>query len=117
MTAVSKADAARTITVATGVGEPRPSDRERRAPDHERTAVDRGEPKRVVVTRSEATDGPLSSELRNLGLPVLGGISVLGHPPLIQRLMVAMRFSAAVMALVVIYGGLMLHILHSAALI
>ncbi|HEY0341595.1 MAG TPA: uroporphyrinogen-III synthase [Steroidobacteraceae bacterium] len=25
----------------------------------------------VVVTRSEATDGPLSSELRNLGLPVL----------------------------------------------
>jgi uroporphyrinogen-III synthase len=30
-----------------------------------------GEPKRVVVTRSEASDGPLSSELRNLGLPVL----------------------------------------------
>ena len=29
------------------------------------------EPKRVVVTRSEASDGPLSSELRNLGLPVL----------------------------------------------
>ena len=29
------------------------------------------EPKRVVVTRSEAGDGPLSSELRNLGLPVL----------------------------------------------
>jgi uroporphyrinogen-III synthase len=29
------------------------------------------EPKRVVVTRSEANDGPLSSELRNLGLPVL----------------------------------------------
>jgi polysaccharide chain length determinant protein (PEP-CTERM system associated) len=56
-------------------------------------------------------------DLRNLGLPVLGGISVLGHPPLIQRLMVAMRFGAAVMALVVIYGGLMLHILHSAALI
>jgi uroporphyrinogen-III synthase len=33
-------------------------------------ATDR-EPKRVVVTRSEASDGPLSSELRNLGLPVL----------------------------------------------
>jgi uroporphyrinogen-III synthase len=30
-----------------------------------------GEQKRVVVTRSEASDGPLSSELRNLGLPVL----------------------------------------------
>jgi uroporphyrinogen-III synthase len=29
------------------------------------------EPKRVVVTRSEASDGPLSSELRNLGLLVL----------------------------------------------
>ena len=29
------------------------------------------EPKRVVVTRSEASDGPLSSELRNLGLRVL----------------------------------------------
>jgi uroporphyrinogen-III synthase len=33
-------------------------------------AADR-EPKRVVVTRSEASDGPLSSELRSLGLPVL----------------------------------------------
>jgi uroporphyrinogen-III synthase len=29
------------------------------------------EPPRVVVTRSESNDGPLSSELRNLGLPVL----------------------------------------------
>ena len=29
------------------------------------------EPMRVVVTRSEAGDGPLSSELRSLGLPVL----------------------------------------------
>jgi len=29
------------------------------------------EPKPVVVTRAEAVDGPLSSELRNLGLPVL----------------------------------------------
>ncbi len=28
-------------------------------------------PPRVVVTRSEPSDGPLSSELRNLGLPVL----------------------------------------------
>lgn len=33
--------------------------------------ADSNEPKRVVVTRSEASDGPLSSELRNLGLPVL----------------------------------------------
>ena len=32
---------------------------------------DSGEPRRVVVTRSEAADGPLSSELRSLGLAVL----------------------------------------------
>lgn len=46
------------------------ADREPRASDRERTPTDR-EPKHVVVTRSEARDGPLSSELRNLGLPVL----------------------------------------------
>jgi polysaccharide chain length determinant protein (PEP-CTERM system associated) len=56
-------------------------------------------------------------DLRSLGLPVLGGISVLGNPPFLQRFMVALRFGAAVMALMVIYGGLMVHILHSAALI
>jgi polysaccharide chain length determinant protein (PEP-CTERM system associated) len=56
-------------------------------------------------------------DLRNLGLPVLGGISLLGQAPFLQRLMIAVRFSAAVMALMVIYGGLMVHILHSAALI
>ena len=44
-------------------GESRPTDRDSRPADRE--------PKRVVVTRSEASDGPLSSELRNLGLPVL----------------------------------------------
>jgi hypothetical protein len=56
-------------------------------------------------------------DLRSLGLPVLGGISVLGRRPSLQRLMIAVRFSVAVMALMVIYGGLMVHILHSAALI
>lgn len=56
-------------------------------------------------------------QLRNLGLPVLGGISTLGQPPLLQRLLVAARFSAAVVALVGVYGGLMLHILRAAALI
>jgi uroporphyrinogen III methyltransferase / synthase len=44
-------------------GESRPADRERSPADHV--------PQHVVVTRSEARDGPLSSELRNLGLPVL----------------------------------------------
>ena len=56
-------------------------------------------------------------ELRTLGLPVLGGISVLGLAPLRQRLMTALRFGAAVAVLVVVYGGLMVHILRSAALI
>ncbi len=56
-------------------------------------------------------------DLRNLGLPVVGGISILGQPPFLQRVMIAARFSAAVMALMVIYGGLMVHLLRSVALI
>jgi polysaccharide chain length determinant protein (PEP-CTERM system associated) len=56
-------------------------------------------------------------ELRNLGLPVLGGISVLGLLPFRQRLMTVMRFGAAVAVLVGVYGGLVVHILRSAALI
>lgn len=56
-------------------------------------------------------------DLRNLGLPVLGGISILGLPPLRQRIMMVVRFGAAVAVLVAIYGGLMVHILRSAALI
>jgi polysaccharide chain length determinant protein (PEP-CTERM system associated) len=56
-------------------------------------------------------------ELRTLGLPVLGGISVLGMAPFRQRLMTGMRFGAAVTVLMVVYGGLMVHILRSAALI
>jgi hypothetical protein len=56
-------------------------------------------------------------DLRTLGLPVLGGISVLGLVPLRVRLMAALRFGAAVATLVCIYGGLMIHILRSAALI
>ncbi|MDB5401309.1 MAG: protein tyrosine kinase modulator [Acetobacteraceae bacterium] len=56
-------------------------------------------------------------ELRNLGLPVLGGISVLGLVPFRQRLVAVLRFGAAVAVLVGIYGGLVVHILRSAALI
>jgi uncharacterized protein involved in exopolysaccharide biosynthesis len=56
-------------------------------------------------------------DLRKLGLPVLGGISILGLAPLRQRLMTVLRFGAAVGALVCIYGGLAIHILRSAALI
>src|SRR6185437_1006359 len=43
-------------------------------------------------------------DLRSLGLPVLGGISVLGLAPLRQRLMIAARFATAVVVLVGIYG-------------
>lgn len=56
-------------------------------------------------------------DLRRLGLPVLGGISVLGMAPLRQRLLAVMRFGAAVGVLVCIYGGLLIHILRSSALI
>ncbi len=56
-------------------------------------------------------------ELRNLGLPVLGGISVLGHVPLRQRLMAGARFGAAIAVLICVYGGLIVHVLRNAALI
>jgi polysaccharide chain length determinant protein (PEP-CTERM system associated) len=55
--------------------------------------------------------------LRQLGLPVLGGISILGLIPLRQRLMTVLRFSAAIAVLVGVYGSLVVHILRSAALI
>jgi polysaccharide chain length determinant protein (PEP-CTERM system associated) len=57
------------------------------------------------------------NDLRTLGLPVLGGISVLGLAPLRQQLMVVFRFGAALTALVCIYAGLIVHVLRSAALI
>ena len=56
-------------------------------------------------------------DLRGLGLPVLGGISVLGMAPLRQRFMSVLRFGFAVAVLVGIYGGLMVQILRTAALI
>ncbi len=55
--------------------------------------------------------------LRQLGLPVLGGISILGLIPFRQRLMSVLRFSGAIAVLVGVYGGLVVHILRSAALI
>jgi polysaccharide chain length determinant protein (PEP-CTERM system associated) len=58
-----------------------------------------------------------ADDLRSLGLPVLGGISVLGMAPFRQRLMTVMRFGAAVAVLVMVYGGLMVHILRAAAII
>jgi polysaccharide chain length determinant protein (PEP-CTERM system associated) len=56
-------------------------------------------------------------ELRSLGLPVLGGISVLGMAPLRERLMTVVRFGAALAVLVGAYGGLIMHVLRSSAMI
>ncbi|MGD0432191.1 MAG: XrtA system polysaccharide chain length determinant [Acetobacteraceae bacterium] len=56
-------------------------------------------------------------DLRALGLPVLGGISVLGMTPFRQRLMAGLRFSAALAVLIGVYGMLMGRIMLSAALI
>ena len=56
-------------------------------------------------------------DLRSLGLPVLGGISVLGLASLRQRLMAAGRLAAAVAVLVCVYGGIVVHLLRSTALI
>jgi polysaccharide chain length determinant protein (PEP-CTERM system associated) len=58
-----------------------------------------------------------ADDLRSLGLPVLGGISVLGLASLRQRLTIVARFGVAVVLLVGIYGGLLVHILRSSALI
>jgi len=58
-----------------------------------------------------------ADDLRSLGLPVLGGISILKLASLRQRLTTAARFAVAVVLLVGIYGGLLVHILRSAALI
>jgi polysaccharide chain length determinant protein (PEP-CTERM system associated) len=54
-------------------------------------------------------------DLRDLGLPVLGGISVVRTRSIVRRLMLFMRFATAVGVLVLIYGGLVLHVLRSSA--
>ncbi|HEY3845577.1 MAG TPA: XrtA system polysaccharide chain length determinant, partial [Acetobacteraceae bacterium] len=58
-----------------------------------------------------------ADDLRSLGMPVLGGISILGLASFRQRLTIAARFGVAVVLLVGIYGGLIVHILRSSALI
>jgi polysaccharide chain length determinant protein (PEP-CTERM system associated) len=58
-----------------------------------------------------------ADDLRSLGLPVLGGISMLSLAPLRQRFMAALRFATAVAILVCVYGGLVAHILRPTALI
>ncbi|HEX4171862.1 MAG TPA: XrtA system polysaccharide chain length determinant [Acetobacteraceae bacterium] len=56
-------------------------------------------------------------QLRDLGLPVLGAISLLDEPPFMERLMSSLRFSAAVIGLVGVFGGLMFHTVWATALI
>jgi len=58
-----------------------------------------------------------ADDLRSLGLPVLGGISILGLASLRQRLTTVARFGVAVVLLIGIYGGLLVHILRSSAMI
>jgi len=54
-------------------------------------------------------------DLRDLGLPVLGGISIIRTRSIFRRMMVFMRFAMALGVLVLIYGGLVLHVLRGSA--
>ncbi len=53
-------------------------------------------------------------DLRSIGLPVLGAISMLGAPPRRERIMAAIRFSAAVLLLFATFAGIMAQIFQSA---
>jgi len=56
-------------------------------------------------------------DLRSLGLPVLGGISLLTAIPLHRRLMAVTSFGIAVVVLISLYGGLMFRILRATAVV
>ncbi len=56
-------------------------------------------------------------DLRILGLPVLGGISMVGVRPLHIRLRVAIPIGFAMLLLIAMYGGLVIRILHTASVI
>jgi polysaccharide chain length determinant protein (PEP-CTERM system associated) len=56
-------------------------------------------------------------DLRSLGLPVLGGISLLTGVPLYRRLLAVTSFGIAVVVLISLYGGLMFRILRASAAI
>ncbi len=53
-------------------------------------------------------------ELRGIGVPVLGAISMLGGPPRRQRIMTAIRFSAAVLLLFATFAGILAQIFQAA---
>lgn len=54
-------------------------------------------------------------DLRNLGLPVLGGISLLLSIPRRARILAGIRFSLAVLLLMVVFGGIFAQVLRSTA--
>lgn len=56
-------------------------------------------------------------DLRRIGVPVLGGISQVGIVPLRRRIMVVASLGVVLAALVMLYGGLMLHLLHPGMLV
>ena len=52
-------------------------------------------------------------ELRSIGVPVLGAISMLGTPPRREKIMTVIRFSVAVLLLFVTFAGILAKILHT----
>ena len=56
-------------------------------------------------------------DLRSLGLPVLGGISLLTGIPMRRRMLAVTSFSVAVIVLIGLYGGLMFRILRATAVV
>lgn len=54
-------------------------------------------------------------DLRSLGLPVLGGISLLSSIPWRRRFLAVTSFGIAVVVLISLYGGLVLRLLHATA--
>jgi polysaccharide chain length determinant protein (PEP-CTERM system associated) len=56
-------------------------------------------------------------DLRSLGLPVLGGISMLAAIPWRRRIMTVTSFAIALIVLLGLYGGLMIRLLHGSAVV
>ena len=52
-------------------------------------------------------------DLRSIGVPVLGAISMFGAPPRRERLMAVFRFSAAILLLFAVFAGIMAQILQT----
>ena len=56
-------------------------------------------------------------ELRGLGRPVMGAVSLVAiRPPLVRRLIPVLGFASVLLALCAVYGGLVLHIMRKGAL-